>query len=66
MSPAGRADPFAVTLDAGTYTVEWFRVDSRDTVGAGKVTVERSTAIGFSAPWVASGPTVLYLNKVPR
>lgn len=65
LKPSETADPFTVTLDAGTYTAEWFSVDSRETLGAGKVMVERAT-ISFSAPFEAAGPAVLYLKKVGR
>lgn len=46
---SGTGDPFTVTLEAGAYSVEWFGVDRRETVGAGDVTVESSAAISFSA-----------------
>jgi hypothetical protein len=32
LQPTTTADPFTVRLAAGTYTVEWFSVDSRQTV----------------------------------
>jgi hypothetical protein len=36
------ADPFTVTLDAGTYSVEWFTIEARETTEADEVTVEGS------------------------
>ncbi len=53
-------EPFTVTLDAGTYSVEWFRVQGRETAKAGEVKVESSSAISFSAPFETAGPAVLY------
>jgi hypothetical protein len=66
LQPGGAADPFTMTLAAGTYTVEWFGVDSRRTVGAGEVTVERDENLGFTAPLAESGPAVLYLRRPAR
>lgn len=66
LQPSETADPFNVTVDAGTYAVEWFSVGSRQTMGAGEVTAESSTTISFSAPFEAVGPAVLYLKKVGR
>ena len=62
LDPSETADPFTVTLAAGAYTPEWYSVNSRETAGAGKVTVEGSTTISFSAPFEAAGPAVLYLG----
>jgi hypothetical protein len=53
-------------LAAGTYTVEWFGVDSRRTMGAGEVTVERDESIGFTAPLAEPEPAVLYLRRPAR
>ena len=63
LQPSETADPFTVTLEAGTYAVEWFSVDSRETKGAGEVTVERDESIGFTAPFAEAGPAVLYLHR---
>ncbi len=60
------ADPFTVTLAAGTYAVQWYSVNSRETVGAGTVTVESPTTTSFSAPFEAAGPAVLYLETAGR
>lgn len=61
-----RADPFSVTLAAGTYTLQWYSVNSRETVGADKVTVESFMAISFKVPFEAAGPAVLYLKREVR
>jgi len=66
LEPSETANSFTLTLAAGTYAVQWYSVNSRETVGAGKVTVESSTTISFSAPFEAAGPAVLYLKKVER
>jgi len=63
LQPGKTADSFTVTLEVGTYTVEWFSVDSRETQGTDKVTVKGSTSASFSAPFEAVGPAVLYLRK---
>jgi hypothetical protein len=55
-----------VTLAAGTYPVQWHSVNSRETLGAGELTVGRSTTTSFSAPFAAAGPAVLYLEQVGR
>jgi hypothetical protein len=64
LQPREKADPFTVTLVAGTYLVEWFSVNSRETADAGKVTIESPNSVSFSAPFEAVSPTVLYLKKV--
>jgi hypothetical protein len=61
-SPDG-GEPFTLTLDPGTYTVEWFGVHDRETAGADQTTVTEGSA-RFTPPF-SEGPTVLYLKKVP-
>jgi hypothetical protein len=63
LQPNEAAEPFTVTPEAGTYRVEWFGVDSRETANAGYVRSEGSTSISFSAPFDAAGPVVLDLQK---
>ncbi len=55
-----------MTLEAGTYLVEWRDVSSRETKGAGNVTVERDRSTSFTAPFAEAGPAVLYLKQVGR
>jgi hypothetical protein len=50
-------------VDASSYTVEWYSVTSRDVKAADTLTVERTSTISLSAPFAASGPTVVYLRK---
>ena len=64
LQPSETGDPFIVTLEPGTYTVEWFSVNSRETAEAGNMTVEIPTSVGFSVPFEPAGPSVLYLRNV--
>jgi hypothetical protein len=64
LAPGGAAAPFTVRLEPGTYSAEWFGVERRATVPGATTTVERSQAVSFSAPSEASGPSVLYLERV--
>ena len=66
LQPSDASDPFTVTLAAGTYTVEWHSVNSRETESAGKVTVESDRSISFTAPFAQAGPTILYLTQEDR
>jgi hypothetical protein len=64
LQPNPAAEPFTVRLEPGTYAAEWFSIQGRQTVPGATTTVERCEAVSFSAPSEASGPTVLYLEKV--
>ena len=64
LQPEDSANPFTVTLSAGTYTVEWFNINSRKTKGANTVTVKRKGNTSFKAPFTQSGPSVLYLKRI--
>jgi hypothetical protein len=67
LQPSATADPFTVRLAPGTYTAEWFGVDSRQTTEAGQVTVERDEPLSFTAPSAKTEPAVLYLRRAaPR
>lgn len=55
-----------MALAAGTYTVEWYRLNSRETVAADPVTVPSDGRARFSAPFEAGGPAVLYLKRASR
>jgi hypothetical protein len=66
LQPSATADPFSVRLAAGTYTVEWFSIQSRQTMEAGEVTVERDESLGFTAPVAETEPAVLYLRRPAR
>jgi hypothetical protein len=66
LQPSATVDPFTVQLVAGSYTVEWFGVDSRQTMGAGELTVERDQPLPFTAPLAETEPAVLYLRRATR
>ncbi len=51
-----------MTLDAGTYRVEWFSVEGRETAEADDVSVNGSTSITLSAPF--EDAAVLHLKRV--
>jgi hypothetical protein len=55
---------FTVALETGTYSVEWFGVDHRETVEAGTLTIERSSTVTFSPPSEQAGPAVLTLTTL--
>ncbi len=63
LQPSESADPFTVELAAGSYRVEWYSVNSRETVGGGDMTVEGDGSESFRAPFEEAGPVVLYLRK---
>ena len=53
-----------MTLEAGTYAVEWFSVNSRETMGAGNLTAESSTPVRLNAPFETASPSVVFLKKI--
>jgi hypothetical protein len=61
LDPGEAAGPFTVTLAAGTYPVEWYGVDRRETAWTGEVRLDRTTPVSFRAPFDPPGPAVLYL-----
>ena len=63
LQPNEATDPFTVTVEAGTYTVEWFSVTSHQTEIAGELSVERSGTITFTPKGPSAGPVVLYLKR---
>ncbi|GAA1439218.1 hypothetical protein GCM10009617_03090 [Leifsonia poae] len=57
------ADAFTIELAPGTYEVEWFGIDRRETVPADGLTVDGSAGVvEFTSP-IATGPAVLYLSR---
>ena len=64
LQPGETADPFTLTLEAGTYAVEWFSVNSRETKSAGEVTVKKDGNSSFTTPFSEAGPVVLYLKRL--
>jgi hypothetical protein len=61
LQPSDSGEPFSATLNAGTYEVEWFSIDSRETTTAQPVTVTGGGAPRFSPPG-NRGPAVVYLK----
>ena len=64
LQPGGAADPFTVKLEPGTYSVEWFDVNRRETRSDAQVTVDGVGDPKFMPPFEAVGPAVLYLKQV--
>jgi hypothetical protein len=63
LQPGGAAEPFTVKLEHGTYTVEWFSVNRRETQIDGQVAVDSVGDPKFMTPFEDAGPAVLYLKK---
>jgi len=56
------AGPFTVRLHAATYTVEWHRLEDRQTRAADTIEVAANGPVTFTSPFSAAGPCVLYLQ----
>ena len=63
LQPSEAAEPFTMTLEAGTYMVEWFNITRRESEAAVTVSVERPEIITFTPPAAGTGPVVLYLKR---
>jgi hypothetical protein len=63
LQPSEAADPFTVTLETGTYRVEWFNITSRQTEADGEVRIESSGSVTFTPTGTSAGPVVLYLKQ---
>jgi hypothetical protein len=63
LQAAESADPFIVKLGPGTYAVEWFDLNTRETKTDGQVTVDSVGESRFVSPFAAVGPAVLYLRQ---
>jgi hypothetical protein len=63
LQPDAVSDPFTVTLEPGTYAVEWFDVERRESTKADDVTADGQAELTFSAPVGTAGAIVLYLKK---
>jgi hypothetical protein len=55
------AEEFTVTLEPGTYRVEWFNVEDRTTAEGREVTAHEAGPVRFGPPF-ERGPSVLYLT----
>ena len=63
LQPGEKAGSFTVKLEAGTYKVEWFGVNSRKVENVSNLTVESDGNTSFSSPFAKAEPVVLYLNR---
>ena len=63
LQPSETNDAFEVRLAAGSYSVEWYNVKTRETKKEGKVSVDRDGSVRFTSPFAVPGPAVLYLSK---
>ena len=63
LQPDENAEPFTLELAAGTYAVEWYAVNSRESREAEPITVGRDGPIDVTAPFEEPGPAVLYLKR---
>ena len=59
-------DPLTVQLTAGTYGVEWFSVDGRESAVADDVTAQHDGTMELRPPSRVTGPVVLYLKRAAR
>jgi hypothetical protein len=64
LQPSDAPEPFTVKVQPGTYAVEWFNVNSRETKRDGNVTVDSVGDPKFLSPFQPGGPAVLYLKQV--
>jgi hypothetical protein len=62
LQPDETTEPFTVTLPAGSYAVEWYSVNSRETVVDASLAVDGGSA-RFTVPFEGGGPAVLYLRE---
>jgi hypothetical protein len=63
LQPTETTDPFTVTLEPGTYDVEWFRIEARDIHHGDRVSVDETAPVPFAPP-SGGGPVVLVLRSV--
>ena len=63
LQPSETTEPFTLVLEAGAYTVEWFSVNSRETMEGATVTDPSDASTSFKAPFADTGPAVLYLQR---
>jgi hypothetical protein len=57
------AGSFTVTPEPGTYSAEWFAVNTRTTVQGEDTSVEGTAAVRFQSPWPGE-PSLLYLKSI--
>jgi hypothetical protein len=64
LQPSEAAEPFAVTLEANTYAVEWHNLTTRETRPAPALTIGSNGRTSFTPPFAAASPAVLHLKRV--
>jgi hypothetical protein len=64
LQPTVTTDPFTVMLEAGTYAVEWFSVNSREIKSSSEMTVKIDGDNSFLPPFEDTGPVVLYIKRI--
>jgi hypothetical protein len=64
LQPTEGADPLTVMLEPGTYSVEWFSVQRRETSSAEPRAAEHPAATTLTPPPDMIGPAVVHLRKV--
>ncbi len=63
LEPDEGAEPFTVALVAGTYAVQWYSVNRRETADAEPLSLEGSATVTLTAPFVPAGPVVVHLKR---
>jgi hypothetical protein len=66
LQPNDVPEPLTVRLEPGTYQVEWFSLNGRNTQTAGEVNIQSTGDNSFTAPFSEAGPAVLYLRRGVR
>lgn len=56
-------EPLAVTLEPGTYTVEWFSVEGRQSSSGEPATADHPAAVTLAPPPGTTGPAVVHLKR---
>ena len=64
LQPSDARDSFTVTLEPGTYAIEWFSLETRASFPGEELTLDRATDLSVEAPVEESGPIVLYLERI--
>jgi hypothetical protein len=62
LQPTDSTDPFDVTAETGTYQVEWFSVQGRETRSGDPVSIDGAGPTRFTSPF-AGEPAVLILRR---
>ena len=63
LQPSDTSDSFTAKLEPGTYLVEWFSVNSRETKSDGEITMDRAGDSRLLPPFEKAGPSLIYLKR---